>query len=263
MDLGGITNNIGAIIGGVVVIVVAYFLFKPRSNKDLLETSSKDIVSKAGKENETEKLDTPPSEPVSTNQISPVWKTRRYLLKKIRSLKKPDVLMVKHHENTKQAVDSHKEKISPPVNLPVADLSGVPVEPLEENQDNILNVEESYKDTPEIPVDASIDDTISISGEIEKTDGHESSDNDDSPESDMTSQPLVDETTADNAQLEVNVTNHEQLLKKTERGGNVFDLFTEEDEEENETSKFASKLDQVDVKNLLTQAENIQKYIRR
>lgn len=264
MDIGWITNNIGAIVGGFVVIAVAYFLFRPRTNNNQSEKGSRDSVSEEAKKNATKESVSLLPESDSDKETSPLWKTRRYMLNKIRSLKKPDILSEKNRGGTVRDINSEEDLPPAMVNIPAAEPVGISPETHEENLDDNPVIEIPNENIPEITLPVTIDDNNSISNEIENTDVHESTDDDDSPEIDMNAVPTPDETEEiDNNQLEVAVMDYEQLSEKPEGGSDVFSLFSEEDEEENEVSKFASNLDQVDVNNLLKEAENIQKYLRR
>ena len=262
MDTGWIFNNVGAIIGGFVVVIVAYFVFKPKSNINQLEKDSKASVSKVDRKNEAEKAAMIPQEAVSDKQISPVWKTRRYILNKIRSLKKPDILSGKHHDDIINTTDKNEEQIPSPLNSPVADLTGVPLEVHEKNLETTA-IEEVANDIPEISVPVDAGDTPPISSELDNTNVYELNDNSNSPEIDMNTVPPADETGDENTQLEATAIKNEQISEKPEGRGNLLNLFTDEAEEESEISKFAANLDPVDVNNLRKEAENIQKHIRR
>jgi hypothetical protein len=264
MDTGWAINNIGAIVGAFVVVIVAYFVFRSKSNKNRSENDSKASVSKVDGRNRAEEVTLSPLESVSEKQTSPMWKTRRYVLNKIRSLKKPDILPVKDREDVLQAIDNQKEQVSSMVETPAADIHQVPIKTHEENSEDNPDIEVLNEDVPEISEPVMIDDSDTVVSETENTNDPESTDNIDSPEIDLNAEPPTEETEeTDDAQPEVEVTDNEKHSEKTEEGGNVFSLFTEEEEEENEISKFAANLDQVDVNKLRQDAENIQKYIHR
>jgi len=107
-------------------------------------------------------------------------------------------------------------------------------------------------------------DPDTVAGETENTNASDSTDDIDSPEITLNVEPPTDETEEiDDTQLEVEVTDDEKVSEKKEEGSDVFSLFTEEEEEENEISKFAANMDQVDINTLLQDAKNIQKFIRR
>ena len=264
MDTGWAINNIGAIVGAFVVLIVAFFVFRSKSNNNQSRNDSKTAVSKVYRKYGAEEITSSLPESVSEKQTSSMWKTRRYVLNKIRSLKKPDILSAKNRENVVQAVDNQKEEVAPAVDTPEADVYQVPTKTHEENSEDNSNIEIPDEDIPEIPGSVMVVDPDTVAGETENTNTPDSIDDIDSPEIDLNVEAPTDETEEiDDTQLEVEVTDDGKVLEKKEEGSNVFSLFTEEEEEENEISKFAANMDQVDINTLLQDAKNIQKFIRR
>ena len=275
MDISGFTNNIGVvIIGGVIVITVAYFIFKPKPGNKTPEKNSIDRGPEENAANVPEKTPSSTVEAVSDQPSSPMKETRRFLLGKMRSLKKPDILSGKSHEDNNRPADNEEEKVSPETELSIENIPAVPLDVNEGDEENLNDTPEREildEDKPEIPLSISsmsVGDTVPDFKEIEETDVYESPDDSDSPENDLSTESTDDEPEADTTQPEdaVEEANEEknyQLSEKPKGGGGVFDLFTEVEEEENEISKFAANLDPVDINDLLQEAREIHKHIRR
>jgi hypothetical protein len=267
MDISGFTNNIGVVIvGGIVVITVAYFMFRPRRSNKTPEKNGVDGGLKENATNVPENTLSSTVEAVNDQPSSPMKETRRFLLGKMRSMKKPDILSSKSNEDNGQSTDNEEEQISSETVVPIEDNSVISSDIDEDNEENLNNtpdIEVSDEEKPEIPLSMSVEDIKPDFQEMEKTSVFESSDDNDSLEDDMDTELTDDDSEADNTQLEDAVEDKEQLSEKPKSGGGVFDLFTEAEEEENDISKFASGLDQVDINDLLQEARNIHKHIRR
>ena len=268
MDIGGFTNNIGVvIIGGVVVITVAFFVFKPKPGS---KTSENNRVDRVPGENTASST----VEAVNNQPSSPIKETRRFILDKMRSLKKPDIVSSKSHEDNIQPADSEEEVSSSETELPIENTPDVSLDAGEDNEEKYEDTHEGEvlnEDKPEIPLSLSsmsIEDINPDLIEKKKTDVNELPDDSDSLETDISIESTDDETEAGTAQLEavIEETNEESNALPSEKpksSGGVFDLFTEVEEEENEISKFAANLDPVDINDLLQEAREIKKHIRR
>jgi hypothetical protein len=268
MDISGFTNNIGVvIIGGVIVITVAYFVFKPKPDNKISEKKGVDGVPQANKASTT-------IEAVNDQPSSPMKETRRFLLDKMRSLKKPDILSGKSREDNDRSADAEEVEMPSETELSIENKSDVSLDVKEGDEENMKDITESEavdEAKTEIPLSVSsmsLEDINPDFKEIENTDENEPPDDSDSPETDMRIESTDDETEADTTQLEAaveegNKENNDQPPEKPKGGGGVFDLFTEVEEEENEISKFAAKLDPVDINDLLQEAREIHKHIRR
>jgi hypothetical protein len=234
MDFSQISNNTAVVIGGaVLVVVVAFFIFRSGSRKK-----------------ERNKVPENVTEETTDTGGASKRESKRSILKRIRSLKKPeiekDIIMeeVTGIPKPKLAEAAIPDEIFPGE-------SG----PSPEAEDNPLVTTILQGERAKAVVD--------MSGKT----GSESEKPVDIPLSPDQDTAVVSEPPVKNHYVpaaEAENTNTDAIKPKDRSDTDaIFSMFTEVEEEENETSKFAAKLAPVDIDSLLRDARDIKKYISR
>jgi|WetSurMetagenome_2_1015567.scaffolds.fasta_scaffold189655_2 hypothetical protein len=246
MDFSILSNNTAVIISGaVLVVIVAYFIFRSMPKKN---DKQKHIETKQKKTEKKVSVKSVPSIAVTGGKgSSSSLKTRRNILSKIRSAHKPDIQKDKT-EAKKPGVPLKVDKtvIAPPT----SPLSEQPVvqSPPDNDVSHITNIEVSNE---KVSVEAGTATRAGTSlDSIEMTEA-------------PVENPTNKEENNQAPQLEIPLVQPASQPEKSKSGDDLFSLFTDENQEDNEVSKFAANLDKVDIQDLLTKAREIQKQIRR
>jgi len=231
-DISSLGNSTGVVIGGaVLVVVVAIFIFKSGSRKKKgMDTTA------------TEREELPEVKDSSTRE------NKRSILKKIRSIKKP----IFKEEAAVEPLGDFPPAIPTDI-LSIEEI--IPEEPV------ISPIVNTGKSGNESTAGAVLPDIVDIPPET----GNETKKPFEIPakakqDIPAPTEPPVEKEKAPPVKAEDTGTSKPKEDKKAD---DIFSMFTDEETEENESSKFAAKLAPVDINRLRRDAEDISKYIRR
>lgn len=233
-DIGTLSNNLGVVIGGaVLVVVVAIFIFTGGSRKKKgTDTTAAENRKAAGFSDSSK------------------YESKRSILKKIRAIKKP---VIKEESTVERLVDFAAAEIT--------DMAAI--EEYEPHKPDISPVPDILQSGNTSAAGKTIPGSVDLPPAI----GNKAKNPFEMPASSTRDIPPVTEPRGkeENAASgkSADTATDTSKPKEKKKTDDIFSMFTDEETEENETSKFASKLAPVDINRLLRDVEDISKYIRR
>lgn len=254
--IGSISNNLLAVVGGAVVVAAAAFLiFKPGPKKKAKpENNSKKAAAEAGSTRKGNKKN-PKTRTAETAAAEPDWKKRMSILQKIRSIRKLDIMNEGWSGKKKQGKQKGADQTGDtenPTTLPDG------FEPMSEQEAIISGSFAAVQKPDDVPYYMGAQaDTVLPDSAGKDTTAQGGGDGKPAPpvvpaEKKPATGDAVTEKPAVAAKKE-----------ESKSSGDIFSMFTDEETEENEISKFASQLQPVDIRALLREAEELKKYVRR
>lgn len=224
MEISSITNSpMFLVSGAVLIVIIAWFIFrggsKEPSNRENNEVS------------DTGKIKKMPVEIISTDETSPkeekysLWKIKRNILSKVRSMRKPEI--------EKRIIQEIKTE-------------QIEIEPISVNETGNATPEESFSEDDIISGEATTSESVDFQEDSNETivDIEQQSEGEVKPEA----APVYQEETKQ---------------EKSHSGSDIFSMFTDDIGEESEVSIFAAKLAPVDINHLREEVENMRKCIRK
>ena len=240
MDLSGLldmSSNTYLVAGGaVILLVVAWFILRSGSKNRNVET---DTTEKAEKESFIRNESVVRVIENSVSQSISKWRQKMDILKSIRERKKPDI-------------EEHIRETTTPDITPAARENSGEAGLEQETLRQEIRVEEptyAQEQTAESPEPGPETEAPLQEGGSSLSEGTAST------EEEVQSQESETEEMEEYSELE--------QQKEKSGSDDIFSLFTSDDTEENETSKFAASLDSIDIKDLVHEVEDIKKYLRK
>lgn len=231
VDFSELSNNMYIIIGGgIMVIALAWFIFKS-GPKNISKQHSKQTENEKNKAN----LDADTNENDSKIHSASKWITKVNILKTIRSMKK-------------QNIEEEKTETIVPV--------------LVQEVTDIIEDDDQSQELLSEPVVSSIDDTLLE--EIQAVTQSEESEAEDITSDDII-EPVENVVEVTEIEQSPPVVLSEEPEKKKEKSSadDIFSMFTDEDAEEDDMTKIASSLDDLDINDLIKEINDIKRYLRK
>lgn len=241
IDISNLGGNIYVVIGGgVLVLLVAWFMFR-NGSKDKPEKGKKETTKKQKDKGTIQPGDASEKvESVEPNQ-PPKWKQKMNFLKSLRSRTKADT-----------ANTDGEEVLIPDI---ISDIE-IPLQtefPVRKEQ--VADIAVPAVDLPSNNHE-SFDTAVTMVGPEETGEIFQDTGTDISAEDEL---PPVEEIPEDTTE----VYTYTEPEKEKSEDGDIFSLFTQDDMEDNEVSKFAATLNPVNINDLLSEVNTIKKYLRK
>jgi hypothetical protein len=241
---GKMDVNIGIVVSGaIVVIITAFFIFRPNLKRSAAKARQK-------------------NEETGEKSSLPTWKTKRNIIRNLRSLRKHRKPEDQSPQDTGTPPEEELPAVFPEVTVPelqpdapssLPDIETPDIVPVSEEtevnvMDNLMmNQEQTLSESEQLTVEETIieprddlpDETAATGGE----------------------QPQEEQGTSVFEPEKEETSGGEEQPEKVKSDDNMFDLFTEEVLEESDVSKLAATLNNVDIDDLLEEVYNTKKYL--